>query len=1437
MNNGGKIAGGLGTKIMKLAIIILLVLFLIILLFQIIVMMFITTALCSMIMGFAHFVKMCEAPQAKYDAVLEEEYLYFGERMAQIREDMQGGEYTDENGNVVNLTKMKEITLSVSKKDKDGATYKEYEGTVLVKALASVDDFTLENWKNKLDDATIEKLFGIKVEDAKKGGGGNSGITGSGGPPTASGKAYVEEIKEAAMKAACGSEQFTSILMAQLILESNWGKSELAYKYNNYFGIKAAPGQKSVMRETKEQTANGTEYTIKAPFRVFDTMEEGMKANADKITNGLKNSPNYFKKAWISVAGSPENAAKALTGTYATDTQYASKLMNIINTYDLKQYDKCEGVAIKENNQIKRAKEVIHSDKLVAENATEPSKEKDATGGNKEKENNKNNDTDISKLLKDKIIFIDPGHGGKDAGALSKDSSYPEKKFNLDMAMLLKGKLEEMGAKVVLSREGDTYPELSKRPADAIKANADLFLSIHANSTTSNTTQGTETLYKEGKDKAFATNLQRYMLAAWGLKDRGVVARNELAVLRGMSGTDIPAALIEPAFINNVADFEKLFRSDESLNKLASALSGGILETFGIEVTDEIKELIGDIPAGVASSGGDTADESASGNQRKYNNFLTAWFMARVMQQKYEERLAYLNLEAYKDEGKERKIEPESIKEFREFQKEENKKMGEEYKYIEKVKEQFYKKFYKGEMSVDDMKKIKKDDEIFKKYPEINKEEIDTVKRQIKKEMKEDWGKEDTDFKDIFDDMIMSRAEKLDFDRRDWMLTVQSETYTCFFIGDKDGFWRSLGEVVTFGFKDLKRTPCKNLDKIYEETFAQSIKFVPDNFQGMVGKTEKQETTRFYCEDEEEDTKKKEIEEHNENIRLEAVKKVAEIEGSSEKESSVYYSTIDGIKSYVYDSKKFTEKEEEAVRNILEGVKEYERESVTKKEKCKNPDKAEEVTEKEEVLSYPEAGDLLGMFAMFTLYEKGVSVGKDDDDYTRHLEKTIMQDMYEQDYYVKTLEELGVCSDGGASDGDSSSTAAKFDGLPTGNQGLSKEAKAYMPMVEEYTEKYGMSDYKYLVMAMLMQESGGKIGDVMQSSQSANKAKNSLGPEASINQGVKYLKYLVNLAKKKGVEDINVVIQAYNFGESFIGHAVQANDKKYGEAAINLYKSKHPTWGDRDYVSHVARYATFDGNSNESEEDNKEEDKKNKLVAELIAENTATDKSKEKTKDDNGENKNDNGENRGDEASGDAGVEDEENKDENKEEEKDKVLSSKPTVCMGGGSSSGGGGDYGNGTGIGDVPIGEYIDGKNYKPEDIAVDFSQAAIGEERFRKIYNEITKYWNTPYTWGGTSAGAFDCSGLVLWGYQRTAGASLPRTSAQQFKATEPIGELKNAKPGDLLFFSSTMSANNITHVAIYLGNNVMYHAAGKAVKYSNPTDSYWHPRYIGAGRVKF
>lgn len=112
-------------------------------------------------------------------------------------------------------------------------------------------------------------------------------------------------------------------------------------------------------------------------------------------------------------------------------------------------------------------------------------------------------------------------------------------------------------------------------------------------------------------------------------------------------------------------------------------------------------------------------------------------------------------------------------------------------------------------------------------------------------------------------------------------------------------------------------------------------------------------------------------------------------------------------------------------------------------------------------------------------------------------------------------------------------------------------------------------------------------------------------------------------------------------------------------------------------------------------------------------------------------------------------------------------------------------------------------------------------------------IDEWWGTSYCMGGGTKDCVDCSAFTQMIMQNVYNVTLPRTAQEQYNSSQQIN-LEDLNEGDLVFFN-TSSNRDITHVGIYLLNNKFVHAASSSgVMVSDLNDTYWKPRYKGAGR---
>lgn len=187
--------------------------------------------------------------------------------------------------------------------------------------------------------------------------------------------------------------------------------------------------------------------------------------------------------------------------------------------------------------------------------------------------------------VKNKIITIDPGHGGSDSGAVG-PNGYTEKEGAFAISQKVASILNQSGAKVVMTRDSDVdvygpnasaRNELQARVDVGNRVNSDIFVSIHCNAFVNPAANGTQTFYygSSYQGQRLAQNIQEKMIESNGLRDRGISTCNFYVVKHSY----MPAVLIETAFITNY-DEEALLSDDEWQTTMAKAIAEGINEYF-----------------------------------------------------------------------------------------------------------------------------------------------------------------------------------------------------------------------------------------------------------------------------------------------------------------------------------------------------------------------------------------------------------------------------------------------------------------------------------------------------------------------------------------------------------------------------------------------------------------------------------------------------------------------------------------------------------------------------------------------------------------------------------------------------------------------------------------------------------------------------------------
>lgn len=176
-------------------------------------------------------------------------------------------------------------------------------------------------------------------------------------------------------------------------------------------------------------------------------------------------------------------------------------------------------------------------------------------------------------------IVLDAGHGGKDPGANINDVI--EKDITLQIAQMTREILEDAGYSVAMTRNDDTFIELKERSVCANKKNADIFVSIHCNSSEDAIGKGIETYYTEQKgtsSESLAKELQNALIEHTDAENRDLKTADYTVLVR----TTMPSALVEVGFLTDSEERELLVQ-EKYQKKLAEGIAEGIINYYSID--------------------------------------------------------------------------------------------------------------------------------------------------------------------------------------------------------------------------------------------------------------------------------------------------------------------------------------------------------------------------------------------------------------------------------------------------------------------------------------------------------------------------------------------------------------------------------------------------------------------------------------------------------------------------------------------------------------------------------------------------------------------------------------------------------------------------------------------------------------------------------------
>jgi N-acetylmuramoyl-L-alanine amidase len=347
---------------------------------------------------------------------------------------------------------------------------------------------------------------------------------------------FIERVAKTAVDDMKKYGILASLKIAQAILESGWGRSGLATIANALYGIKAdSRWSGSVFNTQTQEVYDGVNaVTVNANFRAYDSWEQSITDHTAFLTAGTRYAAVIGETCHITACRDIHAAG------YATDPDYSNKLIRLIEQHNLTDFDT---VTPKGENKVS------------------------------------------------KKIYIDPGHGGRDPGAVG--NGMRESDINLEVARLVGGILENSGVSVNYSRADDNSPASRWQPANTWEA--DFYISIHVNAAGGT---GAETFIAATKpsDRAFALAVNDTYAAEMGLRNRGVKldTQTHIGSLGALRNARMPAILIELAFIDSPANNPDVNILRDRRGDMAQALAKGILQFMNISPSNS--EIMPDIP-------------------------------------------------------------------------------------------------------------------------------------------------------------------------------------------------------------------------------------------------------------------------------------------------------------------------------------------------------------------------------------------------------------------------------------------------------------------------------------------------------------------------------------------------------------------------------------------------------------------------------------------------------------------------------------------------------------------------------------------------------------------------------------------------------------------------------------------------------------------------
>ncbi len=306
------------------------------------------------------------------------------------------------------------------------------------------------------------------------------------------------------------------------------------------------PGQPDNERLLKEITTTASDSELLIELKVEDGLNKVFKlGNPDRLVIDLHNTTNGVDEI-LNLDNSMVSAIR--TGQLASDTTRMVLDLKKIVDYHFE----------------------INKDALLIR-IVEPTGSNDVTVPNE----SAGQSEQPMPVVDDKLIILDPGHGGIDVGAIGASGKY-EKNLVFDITNQLKTALEDEGYTVVLTRSDDSYISLDERVNIADHTNAFAFVSIHANSAANSSAEGLEVYKYYGSDPKLAQNVLDAILIQTGQVNRKVKEAGFYVI----KNTLMPSVLIETGFISNTRE-EAFLWDQENQEDIVRGIVEGIMKYQG----------------------------------------------------------------------------------------------------------------------------------------------------------------------------------------------------------------------------------------------------------------------------------------------------------------------------------------------------------------------------------------------------------------------------------------------------------------------------------------------------------------------------------------------------------------------------------------------------------------------------------------------------------------------------------------------------------------------------------------------------------------------------------------------------------------------------------------------------------------------------------------